>query len=74
MIDALGFIALTLNLTSMTMKNIMRLRVLSLTANGIYVVYGILIDAAPIIAGSCVAVLIHGVSIYKLKKTKESVG
>jgi hypothetical protein len=72
MINALGFLALTLNLTSMTMKNIFYLRVLSLIANSLYIVYGLLIDAAPIIAGSFVAVVIHAVSIYKLKHQKQS--
>ncbi|MBA4058645.1 MAG: hypothetical protein C0490_28270 [Marivirga sp.] len=70
MINALGFLALTLNLTSMTMKDILYLRVLSLIANTLYIVYGLLIDAAPIITGSFVAVAIHAVSIYKLKHPK----
>jgi hypothetical protein len=72
MINALGFLALTLNLTSMTMKNILYLRVLSLIANALYIIYGLLIGAAPIIAGSFVAVVIHAVSIYKLKHPKQS--
>jgi hypothetical protein len=70
MINALGFLALTLNLTSMTMKDILYLRVLSLIANALYIIYGLLIGAAPIITGSFVAVVIHAISIYKLKHPK----
>jgi hypothetical protein len=70
MTNALGFLALTLNLTSMAMKEILYLRSLSLIANSIYIVYGFLIGAAPIITGSFVAVIIHSVSIYRLKHPK----
>jgi len=71
MTNALGFLALTLNLTSMAMKDILYLRVLSLLANTIYIVYGLLIGAAPIVTGSFVAVVIHSVSIYRLKNSKQ---
>jgi O-antigen/teichoic acid export membrane protein len=71
MTNALGFLALTLNLTAMTMKGILYLRILSLVANAIYIVYGLLLGAAPIIAGSSIAVVIHSVSIYKLKHRKQ---
>jgi hypothetical protein len=71
MTNALGFLALTLNLTSMTMKDILYLRVLSLLANTIYIIYGLLIGAAPIVTGSFVAVVIHSVSIYTIKHTKQ---
>lgn len=71
MTNALGFLALTLNLTAMTMKGILYLRVLSLVANSVYIVYGLLLGAAPIIAGSSIAVVIHSVSIYRLKHAKQ---
>jgi hypothetical protein len=71
MTNALGFLALTLNLTSMTMKDILYLRVLSLLANTIYIIYGLLIGAAPIVTGSFVAVVIHSVSIYRLKHSRQ---
>jgi hypothetical protein len=71
MTNALGFLALTLNLTAMTMKGILYLRVLSLVANAIYIVYGLLLGAAPIIAGSTIAVIIHSVSIYRLKHPRQ---
>ena len=72
MIDALGFAALTLNLTSMAMKEILYLRLLSLIANAIYVVYGSLIGAVPIIVGSCIAVLLHGYNLYKIIRERKS--
>lgn len=71
MTNALGFLALSLNLTAMTMKGILYLRILSLVANVIYIVYGLLLGAAPIIAGSSIAVVIHSVSIYRLKHAKQ---
>jgi hypothetical protein len=71
MTNALGFLALTLNLSAMTMKDILYLRVLSLVANAIYILYGLLLGAAPIVTGSFVAVIIHSVSIYRLKHPKQ---
>lgn len=71
MTNTLGFLALILNLTAMTMKDILYLRVLSLVANTIYIIYGLLLGAAPIVTGSFVAVVIHSVSIYKLKHPKQ---
>jgi hypothetical protein len=71
MTNALGFLALTLNLTAMAMKDILYLRVLSLVANTIYILYGLLLGAAPIVTGSFVAVVIHSVSIYRLKHPKQ---
>lgn len=63
MTDALGFLGLILNLTSMAMKDILHLRVLSMIANSIYCVYGLIIGAMPIIVGSLIAVIIHAVYI-----------
>lgn len=71
MTNALGFLALTLNLTSMAMKDLLTLRSLSLVANSIYIVYGFLISSPPIITGSFVAVVIHAVSIYRLKHPRQ---
>lgn len=71
MINALGFLGLILNLISMTMKDIFFLRFLSLAANTIYFVYGLLIGATPIIVGSAIAVIIHAARIYKLKQQKQ---
>ena len=66
MIHLLGYGALVLNLLSMTRKKMVYLRGLSLLANAIYVVYGILLEALPIAIGCGIAVLIHG---YQLIST-----
>jgi hypothetical protein len=71
MTSALGFLGLILNLASMTMKSILYLRLLSLIANTIYFIYGLLIAETPIIVGSLIAVIIHAVSIYNLNRTQQ---
>ncbi len=71
MINALGFLGLILSLASMSMKDILYLRFLSLAANSIYIIYGVLIDATPIIAGSIIAVIIQAIRIYKLNQNKK---
>ena len=70
MTNALGYLGLILNLTSMAMKDVLYLRFLSLVANAIYFVYGLLIGATPVIIGSFIAVILHSVNIYKIKQTK----
>lgn len=67
MSDIVGYFALLLNLYSMAAKGEWRLRVISLIANCIYIVYGILIQAKPIIIGCTVAVVLHGYRLYQLK-------
>ena len=71
MTHALGFVALTLNLTSMAMRKMLYLRTLSLIANSIYVAYGLLIQAYPIAIGGFIAAVIHSINIYRLKHPKE---
>lgn len=66
-IDSIGFSALALNLYSMSVKGEVKLRLFSAIANGIYVVYGILLHAYPIIIGCLIAVILH---LYRLKKLK----
>ncbi|KYG73718.1 hypothetical protein AWW68_13630 [Roseivirga spongicola] len=72
MIHIIGYSALGINLLSMTMKNILMLRVLSLIANMIYIAYGILLNAPPFIIGCGIAVLIHGFHIIKIQKSKKA--
>jgi len=71
LIHIIGYIALGLNLTSMTMKNILYLRVLSLIANFLYLIYGVLLNAPPLIIGCTIAMFIHSYFIYKIKKEKK---
>ena len=63
--DVVGYFALVLNLYSMSAKTEYRLRVISLIANLIYVGYGLLLDALPIIMGYSVALLVHSYLLYK---------
>lgn len=65
--DTIGYIALVLNLYSMSSKSEHRLRIISIVANLIYVCYGIMISAIPIILGCSVAVLLHAYRLYKMK-------
>ena len=57
-----------LNLSSMAMKEVLYLRVLSLCANIIYVIYGLLLHATPFIIGCAIAVGIHVYHIHKMAK------
>lgn len=67
MIDSIGYSALAINLYSMSVKGEYRLRFISAIANFIYIIYGILLNAFPIIIGCSIAVALH---IYRLKKLK----
>lgn len=75
MIDLIGYIGLTMNLLSMTMKDILWLRWFSIVANSIYICYGIMLGAMPFIIGCSIAVCIHIyhlIIMYSVKK-KESI-
>ena len=65
MIDIIGYIALIINLLSMGMSNFTRLRILAALANFIYVIYGVMIDAYPIVIGCSIAIVLH---VYRLIK------
>jgi hypothetical protein len=65
MIDIVGYLGLVLNLLSMTMKEVLYLRILALLANTIYIIYGLLLQAVPFIIGCTVAVAIHAYYIHK---------
>jgi hypothetical protein len=68
-IDLCGYLALSINLYSMTLKGEERLRFFSAIANAIYVLYGILLGAIPLILGCSLAVILH---VYRLKKLKNN--
>jgi hypothetical protein len=65
-----GYAALTLNLYSMSLKGEHKLRLYSAIANSIYVIYGLLIQAYPIIIGATIAVVLHITRLEKLKRAK----
>lgn len=68
MIDLLGYLAVALGLSAMAMKDIMRLRILSLLANVTYIIYALVVSAYPIFVGCSIAVGIHVYHIHKLKR------
>lgn len=69
MTDIIGYIALSVNLISMTMKDTNHLRVISLIANVIYIIYGVLLNAPPIYIGCFIAVVLHS---YRVIQNKNS--
>jgi hypothetical protein len=74
-IDTVGYTALILNLISMSMKNLLNLRLISLIANVIYIYYSIMISATPMIIGSVIAFILHGYGIFMIvRKTKADRG
>jgi hypothetical protein len=67
LIDCIGYGGLVINLYSMSTKGEYKLRLISLIANVIYILYGALISAAPIIVGCTIAVFLHGYHIRRLR-------
>lgn len=64
-VDIIGYSALVINLYSMYAKGEYKLRLISAIANFIYIIYGILIGAFPIVIGCSIAVVLHS---YRLRK------
>lgn len=71
LVDLIGYTALITNLISMNMKNMVSLRFLAGTANAIYIIYGIILNAYPIIIGCIIAVTIHGYHLHKITSSKK---
>lgn len=71
LIDCIGYGGLVINLYSMSTKGEYKLRLISLIANIIYILYGLLISATPIIVGCTIAVFLHGYHLKRLKIKKE---
>ncbi|SEM18107.1 hypothetical protein SAMN04487910_4345 [Aquimarina amphilecti] len=70
LIDCIGYGGLVINLYSMSTKGEDKLRLISLIANAIYIVYGVLISAIPIIVGCTIAVFLHGYHLRRLNIKK----
>lgn len=66
----LGLAALGFSLLAMSMKNILTLRVLSAIANFLYVIYGFMLGAPPLMIGGAIVIVIHGYHIRKLVHKK----
>lgn len=65
--DIIGYAGLGLNLYSMYTRGEFKLRFFSVLANLIYIVYGALIQAMPIVIGCSVAVILH---VYRIRTLK----
>ncbi len=63
--DFFGYLAMGLNLLSMTMTAMHRLRTVALLANLIFAYYGYLIGATPVTLAASLAALLHA---YKLAR------
>jgi hypothetical protein len=74
LIDCIGYGGLVINLYSMSTKGEYKLRFISLIANIIYIAYGVLISATPIIVGCTIAVFLHGYHLRRLKIKKSNNG
>ena len=72
LIDCIGYGGLVINLYSMSTKGEYKLRLISLIANIIYILYGALISATPIIVGCTIAVWLHAYHIRRLRINKNS--
>ena len=57
--DIIGYTGLGLNLYSMYAKGEFKLRLFSIIANSVYIIYGLLINALPIVIGCSLAVILH---------------
>lgn len=71
-IDCIGYGGLVINLYSMSTKGEYKLRLISLLANLVYILYGALISATPIIVGCTIAVFLHGYHLRRLNIKKTS--
>ncbi len=67
LIDSIGYVALAINLYSMSTKGEYKLRLISLIANVGYIFYGALISATPVVIGCAIAVFLHGYHIRRLR-------
>jgi hypothetical protein len=72
LIDSIGYGGLIINLYSMSTKGEYKLRFISLIANLVYILYGALISATPIIVGCTIAVFLHGYHIRRLNIKKNN--
>ena len=72
LIDSIGYGGLIINLYSMSTKGEYKLRFISLIANIVYILYGALISATPIIVGCTIAVFLHGYHIRRLNNKKNN--
>ncbi len=66
MAEWFGYTALGLSLVSMNMTDMRLFRWLHLLASCVYMVYGLMISAMPLIIGATLFVIIHCYRLYRL--------
>ena len=66
MVEAIGYCALTMSVLSICMSNMRTFRWLHLISSCLYLAYGILITAWPIIIGALLFMGIHTVRLLKM--------
>ena len=65
MAEYVGYTALCISLLSVNMNNMLWFRCLHLLASCIYLVYGVMIEAMPLVIGASLFTLIHTYRIFK---------
>lgn len=66
MVDLLGFAGSSLIVLSLTMKSIIRLRIVGIAGALVFVIYGLWIGALPVVATNTVTLSIHLVRLRSL--------
>ncbi|WP_196889326.1 hypothetical protein [Aureivirga sp. CE67] len=69
MVEIIGFLALIISVIAVSMTNIVRYRIIHLASSIVYVLYGFMISAFPIIIGALLFMTIHLYHLWKLRKT-----
>ncbi|MGF1472554.1 MAG: hypothetical protein ACFB50_12565 [Rubrobacteraceae bacterium] len=68
--ELIGYVASVLVAASLTMRSILKLRVLSLSGGAVFTLYGILITAYPVVIMNAFIVLINLYYLYEMKRAK----
>ena len=67
-VEIIGYISTVINLTSFTISDIKKLRIMNIVGGLGWTSYGIIVGAESIIVGNIIAVLIHLYKLYKEQK------
>lgn len=70
--EYIGYFALTLGLLAISMKRIIILRFIHATSALVYLVYGSMIGAKPVILAGVLFMIIHAYQIFLLLKPNKS--
>lgn len=65
-----GYLALGLSLMAMANNNMLKLRVLHALSAIAYIVYGVLLDAFPLVIGGSLFLMIHSYHLLKFSRSK----